>query len=613
MTENAACDCGDCHALDSEGFCPHHKGHLINPGIDLIPEEDRLRFESVLSIIASFMSQIFPNPPANICMTWLSKFKNLGDEYQRLVVNSLVSGPFHELLDKCSTFPEHFETCESFLGSFLTDTVMQFWFADYILEILESSVEIILDSSSPPDVRGTFHRKLISNIAIQAFANPPVGPYCLSKPNFLPRILEICARLTINIHSPNLGIWRKYFMIPDCVAQICRVVFKDLTASTSLLFTPSPSRTALFDFLRRLSFFSSFTRVDSDHPMTNDDLKAMWAISVRYVYCSITQPALVVFESISASKLCFSESRRDQFRGRPSDENVGKLISFIQELISTFNEWDLEHPVTEHSSLQGTFSLNLPLEETFSQLMQSCLNFYDLPLQFVVNRLDNLSLIQLVERPLMTIAALAFGGTPAFDRNGEDLSAILAGTMDGRFSKGMIPNLYSLFAMYLCTESDPTEFVAKAVAAFGCEGAVESTVQICLLCRFFIQLMANFIPAGGLPDLALLRRGLLQMLKEKPVSAEAIPELASSNREISIAQGLLQQVADSFHADGVQMYKLKPEFESEVSPFWVLYSTKKFFGLLSKATRRCLPFSLFPESSLHKNMKWKSSSSFKMN
>jgi hypothetical protein len=578
-------------------FCPDHQGGLANPDIDLLIEEDRLRCEEVLLTISSFASETFPDDPAHVCLDWLSRFRALGDEYQRIVVNSLVGGPLRQIIDKVSTSSQYFRYFYSFISSFICDSKMKVWLADYMVEVLESGLELFLNPSlSDPqrkeaELRATFHTKVIFVQAVQIFIISSISRRCFAKPDFLPRVLGLCAPAMINFCHQDRVNFAKFGRFMDGVSVLLQTVFNDLEVAKSVLFTASPSRTALFHFLRKFAFVSSFAR--AERPVPGDDLKATRASTVRNRYQELFKYALAGFESISATKLCFTESRRSRFRGRPSDANLEKILGLVQELVSVFNEWDLQNPVTELSILRDTFSLDLPLEEAFAQFVQSCLSFYDIPLDYLVEHLVDLSLIRIVQRPLMTVAALAFGGTPVFDRNGDTLGRVLSKLADGKRSRGFVPHLYSLFAGYLLSESDPTPFVAKAIEAFGLrwlfgtspapEQCVDPSVQICLLCRFFIQLMSNFIPAGGLSRTALFRQQLLQALKDHPIDSDFVQRTFVFRTEIHIALGILHEVGLPFQTQGMQWYKLNPEFESEVSPFWVLYSSKAFFEYLSKS------------------------------
>jgi hypothetical protein len=375
------------------------------------------------------------------------------------------------------------------------------------------------------------HRRLIALVSVQLFRSEAVLQYCEDIPEFpvvVASLLERSAKAMVH-RPPDADGLGFLWALTAILKALCR----------------EDAATAILNCLKELQFLYkiSLKRVP--------EAVAGWVDVLR----------IVISDLVSIlRRLCNAK------------EGLKKLHpkEVLKKLYRLYEEWETANPIRSFDVSHASFSLILPLEEAFLAFMPTK---------------NAESLLNWVERPLLAAAAMSLAAVTETCWDGH-LAEIARGTA----APDLSVRIFSLFAAYLRTESDPTPFISIALEAFGIRpnAATVEPLRFQLVCRFFVQLMALFFPEGT-SKRAVARLRVIHLLANETFDIAELRYMDDSTYRRY--QLVLQEVGIPFAFGGKQTYKLNPAFENEVSPFWIRYSSDDFLNLL--VAKR--PFISIPE------------------
>jgi hypothetical protein len=205
--------------------------------------------------------------------------------------------------------------------------------------------------------------------------------------------------------------------------------------------------------------------------------------------------------------------------------------------------------------------------------------------------------LALTRPALAAIAGVNYATTSAF---GE------LGALPGRFAVGTdgwgdLPRWLYQIKVVLSMNAEQNSFVEDVIDAFGArrwlvsggsesEGNVEGWLPACMVCRFFVQLMSDMVRVKGWSKKDFVRLAVIHRLKVSPRKNAGINRGRAGNVEISeIAEAALHEVGTLVTIDGARVYRLKAEFESLTSPFWIYYPVSEFLKQVDQGVPRLDP------------------------
>jgi hypothetical protein len=307
--------------------------------------------------------------------------------------------------------------------------------------------------------------------------------------------------------------------------------------------------------------------VDSAHP--NSD----FIIGILRYYSHLSECVKKGFQLVNAAD-CEIQKDFSVYSYCPDAANFDAVVRILGDVKNYCVEWDKSHVVEDVSALSGAFSLNPSLCGFFFELLSIAMQFLNIPLAVIAERLQLFESWPIIARSVTAIAGLDYFAPSAFCfgrylRKPRSRFAFLAGWSHQ-------------CSVILAVSRDCAPFVLHAIRAFGAdkwlnsdgefvEPLVEPWMPACLLCRFFVALLSNFTPPDGWNLSDLVPSIILHLLAIDPATASMAIKPFSSDENRQIALVCL--------INGTQAYKTKSSHTNSVTPFWIYIDLPEFLSL----------------------------------
>jgi hypothetical protein len=235
--------------------------------------------------------------------------------------------------------------------------------------------------------------------------------------------------------------------------------------------------------------------------------------------------------------------------------------------------------------------------DLFFHLLYAASAFFETPLEVLLNKLAITRLLPFLYRQLTAFAAVTYSGTSAFSRNSSLVSVVGRHVVSYSEPYFRYAKWFRELKLCLLVDPDPAVFVSTAIDAFGCrkwldsEGAdfptnLEPWLPACLICRFFIQLMSDTGRVDSWDRKDVLRRSIANLLKVGPLSTQGLTIDPAFGTDSPIFLDILREIGDAVMINGERKYRLKAEFENQVSPFSLLFAVPLFLEQLGHSMGR---------------------------
>jgi hypothetical protein len=150
---------------------------------------------------------------------------------------------------------------------------------------------------------------------------------------------------------------------------------------------------------------------------------------------------------------------------------------------------------------------------------------------------------------------------------------------------------------FVALGGDCAALVSHAIDAFGArawlegdaiEAGVEPWLPACVLCRFLIVLLSDFVAPDRYDITDLVRPSVLHALASSPLTvADAANMFAADHRRLVL--DALHELGEPCTVDGAAAFRLKAAHEDLFTPFWLFVRMPDFLGFVARAANAKRP------------------------
>jgi hypothetical protein len=560
------CDCGNDDAMLPPGFCPKHQSVGPDPDLSLLDEVPRLRFVPVFSTVVNFAMSHFPDSYSLRSLQWLLQFAKWGAAYRRLVVNSLCDMPIITLLEaSLASAPAVIPFLTKFTLALLTDRKLKQVLTDFFFVMFNRFTAGVL-SGVADQVLANYRRYFSWTVQVLSQGSIPGLRGWLS--SFVSNIIRLSPRV-----------------IADNSDLLFSVFFESVYPFLTLFARPGTARDIVYrdrdgfaEFGRRFDWDSSFL-----------ELIGHLSKGIQYGFKLVNADGDKV------------EKKIEVYERFPNGGKLDEVLAILLQLKNHCIEWNKSHPVANPNVPSGEWTLMLALSDLFFRLIMTAMRFLKIPIGLLAQRLEPAGIFKLVERSIMALAVLEYFPTPAFSESAR-VAIELATKLRGPTSQfTLFPDLFSHCTCYLAMEDNPVGFVALAIEVFGVktwlesggkavELEVEPWLSVCLLCRFFVILLSDFLQPEGWDISDLIRPSVLHLLRSGPVTTQvAAAKYHGDIESVRIVLAALHEFGEPYICNGAQSYKLKSEHGNSITPFWIYFGIPDFLQFVLQASEQKSP------------------------
>jgi hypothetical protein len=584
---NGICDCGNIDAMLPCGFCPKHQNVGLDPDLSILDSETRGRFVPVFSTVVSFILEQFPSDSSLQALEWLVSFAEWGTAYRRLIVNSICDGPLVSLFESSlEKAPETIPFLTEFTVALVTDVKIKPVLADYFFVLIERVTAHVIAGIPEEDLG--IYRSYFS-WTVQIFGVASTIPFRRRLHSFVNDIIKLSGYA---IRGDSVLI---FTMFPDLITPFINI-FSRPDSAREIIYRDQSGLAELIRLIAALQGIGMSHRGANDSPV--DTL-----IGTQILLNFMNQFLKVIqygFKLVNAD-VPKIEKNITVYERLPDPEKLEEVLGILIQLKNQVVEWNQTHPISNPNVLSGEWTLLVGLNDVFFRFVSTAMRFLKIPMGVLEERLKLAGNLAIVERSVMAIAVLEYFGTPAFAKCNQ-LAIRLATNLHGPTTKfSLFSELFSHCTCYLAMEDNPVAFVSFAIEVFGVKDWLESGgkalteevepwLPVCLLCRFFVILLSDFFQPEGWDISDLIRPSVLHFLGSGSVTAQVAAAKYNEDMELKrIALAALHEFGEPFQLNNARSYKLKPEHENLITPFWIYFRMSDFLQFVSRASETKSP------------------------
>ncbi|EAY07277.1 hypothetical protein TVAG_240780 [Trichomonas vaginalis G3] len=569
------CLCGHKELVDSKCFCHNHKGISENSTTKIFTEAQIKLFSQIFDIMVQFLVNVYPIELAYEVIKWLTSLANLGDSFLPLIAESFTKNNSENLIkiaESLSHSPSN--SSNSILGLFIVLTSN----TKFLRELGEKSIPLVSKFLEFTAENNKIIKSLFDVVAL-SYIDPEFSLYMIKEQNLIPKLIEQIIPFSKISQDKMIDIY-------------CIPLFSIIIQSTSSLECAKywaienlDSRMVFIKLLETFQFACAIVRKTGDKEAYNNSSVQLQQISLTNIWKSIKN-FVHGFTSLTTP-------------------DPAILYDIVRPAVKTFLDWyESRNIVKVESSVFGItfpglnaltveFSYSLPLNLFLHILIFSLYNFYKLDPNIFIREIGLQSLLPLCVHPIETVAAIGLAQANAYVRNAENVPKVANEINLSKQPPATLISFYSLFQYLISTENDATEFIATVVHSFGLSNwlattqinqSIELQDQLILLFRFFIHLLSETIQKlFETEKMTRQRMSVIHFLYLHTSTAKEIKsQIAVFGMTAKEWNALLDEIAITVKNEKSTLYKLKPEFKSQRTPFFPFYLTTQFYSALAQ-------------------------------
>lgn len=589
---SGVCDCGDYSSVKPEGFCPRHKGTIDDPD-ERTTQTIRSSFESVFPIVGKVLGDTFPSENTPIIIKWFLQFLEYGDSQKRFVVNAILDGKcsLNTMLNRAINQTDgSMQMIVSFVYELITDTKLKQWVANFLFNSADKYCSAFKSFIKSGNQAKLLPYRQIFEFSVQVNSSPIYSSKFIAEDKYFPTQLNVLHNIIADMNRTKNG-WNNRDSIVELNQYIYSIsyVTEYPRIAKMIAYDLPKTRQSILQFLKDIQWGQPITRIAvGEHVPYNTNSYIFFRdfiSSTSLLFKNFYRGIKLINSQLDNSSQMETEIKK--LDNSLTEESKDKVFKILLETKIMLDEW-ISKREDGFDALSNQLSIFIPLNDHFFKILLMMIRYFNIPIEEIMEKMGIDSLLPYVKYYFTVIAAVVYSvGTSAFARNDDSFRVTCAILTSNAFNLTQYLDYFRYILLALRIEPNIDLFLDSIIEAFGLKEFlasgkvpenIESNQLVTLLCRQFIQLLSDQAEPINFSKERFSYMHSIHSFYNNPSSLnDTFKSTFMKKNVLSRIRKIMKEISSSKIVNGNRVYKLLPEYEAQCSPFYVPYSTVRFY------------------------------------